>query len=165
MMNYSRKLALSVILAAGLGAAVPVLAEQGCAPMGGHESHYEHHGKDVEQHHQQLHDALKLTAAQEAGWKKLIESEQPRPSTPAAEQREDWSKLSTPERAEKMLALTRAREQQMGDYVVALKAFYATLSTEQKKTFEDVHASQRGEMRRMPAAPGTPDAAKAPAKP
>ena len=100
-----------------------------------------------EQHHQQLHDALKLTPEQEPGWKKLMESEQPRPATSGAETaKEDWSKLTTPERAEKMLALGKARQEHMSEYVAALKGFYATLTVEQKKTFEDMHAGQRGEM-------------------
>ena len=151
-MNSYRRLAQSVLLATGLGAflAGPVFADPGCGPMGGHEAHAEHHSKMMEQHHKQLHDALKLTSEQEAGWKKLMESEEPRPSTSGAGQREDWAKLSTPERAEKMLELGKARQEHMAEYVAALKGFYATLSVEQKKTFEDMHADQRGSMRGKP---------------
>lgn len=148
-MNGYRRLAQSVLLATGLGAflAGPAFADSGCGVMGGHEVHHEHHGKMMEQHHQQLHDALKLTPEQEPGWKKLMESEQPKPSTTGAGQREDWSRLSTPERAEKTLALYKARQEHMAQYVAALKGFYATLNPEQKKIFEEMHASQRGGMR------------------
>lgn len=161
-MNGCRRLAQSVLLATGLGAflAGPVFAESGCGAMGGHQAHYEHHGKMIEQHHQQLHDALKLTPEQEPGWKKLMDSEQPKPSSAGIGQREDWSKLSAPERAEKVLELYKARQEHMAEYVAALKGFYATLSPEQKKIFEEMHASQRGGMRgkhgpRNPGA-GTP---------
>jgi len=145
--NSYRRLARSVLLATGLGAflAGSAFADPGCDSMGGHEAHQQHHGKMLEQHHKQLHDALKLTPEQEPAWKKLIESEQPKPSSAGAAQRDDWSKLSTPERAEKTLELYKARQEHMTEYVAALKGFYATLTPEQKKIFEDMHASpQRG---------------------
>ena len=151
-MNTYRRLAQSVLLATGLGAfiAAPAFAEPDCAAMGGHEAHAEHRSKMMEQHHKQLHDALKLTAEQEPGWKKLMDSEQPKPSTSGASKTEDWSKLTTPERAEKMLELGKARQEHMSEYVGALKGFYASLSVEQKKIFEDMHASQQGGMRGKP---------------
>lgn len=151
-MNSYRRLAQSVLLATGLGAflASPAFADPDCGAMGGreaHQAHQEHHSKMMEQHHKQLHDALKLTSEQEPGWKKLMESEQPKPSSAGTGPREDWSKLSTPERAEKTLELYKARQAHMAEYVAALKDFYATLTPEQKKVFEDMHASQRGSMR------------------
>jgi len=149
IMNQYRKFAQSLLVATGLGVflAGPVFAEPACDGMDGHHGQFEQHAKMREQHHQQLHDALKLTPEQEPGWKKLMESEQPRPATSGAETaKEDWSKLTTPERAEKMLALGKARQEHMSEYVAALKGFYATLTVEQKKTFEDMHAGQRGEM-------------------
>lgn len=158
-MNSYRKLAQSVLLATGLGAflAGPVFADRGCGAMGGYEAHHEHHSKMIEQHHKQVHDALKLTPEQEPGWKKLMESEQPKPSSVGAGKREDWAKLSAPERAEKTLELYKARQEHMTEYVAALKGFYSTLSPEQKKIFEDMHASQRGGMRGKsgPGNPGT----------
>ncbi len=164
-MSSYRRLAQSVLLATGLGAflAPPVFADSGCGAMGGREAHHEHHGKKMEQHHQQLHDSLKLTPEQEPGWKKLMESEQPKPSSAGAAQREDWSKLSAPERADKTLELYKARQEHMTEYVAALKGFYATLSPEQKKIFEDMHASRRGGMRGKPG-PQNPGAGTPPPK-
>ncbi|WP_153117138.1 Spy/CpxP family protein refolding chaperone [Rhodocyclus tenuis] len=152
-MQHYRKFVAPALLASALGVflASPALADPGCALPDGHQAHYEGHGKDVERHHQQLHDALKLSGEQEAGWKKLIDSERPRPATAGGESREDWARLTTPERAEKMLALGKARQEHMSDYVTALKDFYATLSAEQKKTFEEMHAVQRKDMRPRPA--------------
>lgn len=152
-MNQYRKFAQSLLVATGLGVflAGPVIAEQACEGMDGHHGHFEKHAKMLEQHHQQLHDALKLTPEQESGWKKLMDAEQARPATSGAEMaKEDWSKLTTPERAEKMLALSKARQEHMSEYVAALKGFYATLTVEQKKTFEDMHAAQRNEMHGKP---------------
>lgn len=165
-MNDYRRLAQSVLLATGLGVFLPgsAFAEPDCGPMGGREAHHEQHGKMMEQHHKQLHDALKLTPEQETGWKKLIESEQPRPSSVGAGKREDWSKLSAPERAEKTLELYKARQEHMTEYVAALKGFYSTLSPEQKKIFEDMHASQRGSMRGKPGPHNPGTAAPPPAK-
>lgn len=152
-MQHYRKFIAPALLASALGACFtsPAFADPGCAAPDGRLAHYENHGKDVELHHQQLHDALKLNAEQEAGWKKLMDSERPRPATAGGESREEWARLTTPERAEKMLALAKAREEHLSDYVTALKGFYATLSAEQKKTFEDMHAAQRKEMRLRPA--------------
>jgi len=139
-----RKVVQSFLLAAGVGAfaAAPAMADSGCGYMGGNA---ERHAKMMEQHHTRLHDALKLTPEQEPAWKKLIESEQPRPALSGG-QPEDWAKLNAPERAEKMLELSKARQVQLAEHVAALKAFYAVLTSEQQKTFEDFHAGPRGAM-------------------
>jgi len=144
-------LAQSLLLATGLGAVVssPAFADPGCGNMSRREAHFEHHAKMIEQRHQQLHDALKLSAEQEPGWKKFAESEQLKPP-PGIDQPEDWSKLSTPERAEKILELSKMHQAHMAEHVAALKAFYATLTPEQKKTFEEFHASPPGGMRGKP---------------
>jgi periplasmic protein CpxP/Spy len=164
-MRHYRHLAHQMLLAAGLGAvlAAPAFAEPDCSPMAGHGFHHEHYAKQMEQHHKKLHDALKLTAEQEPGWKKLMDSEQLKPASGATPP-EDWSKLSTPERADKMLEHFKARQAQMTEHVAALKAFYATLSAEQQKTFDDFHAAQRDGKRGKPGA-RMPGADKAPAKP
>lgn len=164
-MNGCRRLAQSVLLATGLGAllAGPVFAEPDCDDRGGKQAHHQHYGKMIEQHHQQLHDALKLTPEQEPVWERLMESEKPKPSSAGTGQREDWSKLSAPERAERALELYKSRQAHMAEYVAALKGFYATLSPEQQKTFEEMHASQRGGMRAKPG-PRNPDSGAPPAK-
>jgi Spy/CpxP family protein refolding chaperone len=140
LMTSYRKLVQSFLLAAGVCtfAVGPAMADHGCDHMGGHSGHHE---KMMEQHHTQLHDALKLTAQQEPAWKKLMDSEQPMPSAQGGKI-EDWAKLNTPERAEKMLELSKVRQAQMTEHVAALKAFYGVLTPEQQKSFEDFHASQ-----------------------
>jgi protein CpxP len=158
--NSYRKVAQSLFLAVGFGAFVagPAMADPGCGRMG---SHQEHHARMMEQHHKQLHDALKLTPEQEAGWTKLMESEQPRTALSGGKP-DDWAKLNAPERAEKMLELSKARQVQMAEHVTALKAFYATLTPEQQKTFEAQHVESRQGMRGK-MSPKAPVAEKDPA--
>lgn len=140
-MSISRKLVHSFLLATGVAALAvgPAMADPGCGHLGGHT---ERHARMQEQHHQQLHDALKLTAEQEPAWKKLMDAEKPRAAAQGGKP-EDWAKLKAPERAEKMLELSKARQEQMTEHVVALKAFYAVLTPEQQKAFEDFHAGHR----------------------
>jgi Spy/CpxP family protein refolding chaperone len=161
-MNSYRKAVQSFLLVAGVSAFVagPVMADPVCGHMGGHT---ERHARMMEQHHTQLHEALKLSAEQEPAWKKLMESEQSGPAMGGGPA-EDWAKLNTPERAEKMLELSKARQVQMAEHVSALKAFYAVLTPEQQKTFEDFHSGHRGHMAGKPGAkPARTD--KAPSKP
>lgn len=159
--RHYMKLAQSLLLFTGMSVLISgsAVAAEGCGMMGGLERHQERHARKMEQHHQKLHEALQLSAEQEPAWKKLMDSEPARPSaTPA--QKEDWSTLSTPERADKMLEMSRARQERMSEHVAALKDFYAMLTPEQKKTFEAFHAGSRGGMRgksgaRSPAAENT----------
>jgi Spy/CpxP family protein refolding chaperone len=147
-MTACRKAVRLFLLAAGVGAfaAGPVMADPGCDHRMGHADHHE---KMMEQHHNHLHDALKLSAEQEPGWKKLMESESPGAAISGG-QREDWAKLNAPERAERMLELAKVRQARMADHVAALKAFYATLTPEQQKTFEAFHTGPRGRMAGKP---------------
>ncbi len=163
-MKLYRHLAHRMLLAAGLGAflAGPVVAEMGCPQMGGHEMHQEQYAKQMEQHHKQLHDALKLMPGQEPAWKTLMDTEQAK--IKAVAPAEDGSRLTTPERAEKMLEISKARQEQKSLHVAALKSFYAMLSDEQKKVFEDFHAASRTNKGGKPK-PGVPKSEKVPAKP
>jgi protein CpxP len=51
--------------------------------------------------------------------------------------RAEWEKLSAPERMEKQLALMKEREARMADRLAATKAFYAQLTPEQQKIFNE----------------------------
>lgn len=161
MISY-RKLVQSLVIAAGAGvfAAGAAMADPGCGHMGNH--HSERHVRMMEQHHALLHDAMKLSAEQEPAWKKLMDSEQPRMALSGG-QPEDWAKLNAPERAEKMLELSKARQAQMAEHVAALKEFYALLTPEQQKTFEEFHGGPRRGMGGKPG-PKAPAVGKAPSK-
>jgi hypothetical protein len=85
---------------------------------------------------------LKLTPAQEGAWTAYTAAMKP-PADMAARQAEhaELAKLPTPERIDKMKSL---RTQHMADMTAAMdkhgeatKTFYATLTPEQKKVFDD----------------------------
>ncbi|MDT4860280.1 LTXXQ motif family protein [compost metagenome] len=75
----------------------------------------------------------------------------PEPRGPMAGAREDWSKLTTPQRLDKMQALRAERDAQMAKRIDATKSFYAALTPEQQKVFDAQshrgfrHAGLKGE--------------------
>lgn len=147
-MNRYRTFLTSALLASGLGfAAAPALAEnQDCGHMGNHKEYSEHRMENMEKHHKKLHAALKLTPEQEGAWKKFTDAKKPMPMA-ESEKNDDWSKLTAPERADKMLERMKAHEKLMTDHIAALKEFYAVLTPEQKKTFDQTHSGQHDGMR------------------
>lgn len=142
-MTTYRNTLQSALLILGLGAllAAPAFADSGCRHEGRQAAWQ---ARNIEAHHQKLHEALALTSEQEGGWKKLLESEQHGPTLAI---QDDWSKLKAPERAEKMLELAKARQAAMVEHVAALKTFYASLTPQQQNIFEashQVHHAHRG---------------------
>lgn len=130
------KLVATIVLAC---LALPGLAQAYERCEHGMDNEKQERMMDHEAEHKKLHDLLKLTAAQEAGWKTFASSMMPAQSTPK-ESPDDWDKLTTPQRADKMLELSKAHEQHMAAHVAALKTFYAELTLEQQKIFDDFHA-------------------------
>jgi len=142
-MNRYRTLAPSILLASLLGfLAVPAAADtHKCASAETYGAMMEHHGERMEQHHKKLHEALKLTPEQEGAWKKMLDTE-PSMAKPDHGMHDDMAKLTTPERAEKMLAHMKEQQVRMTDHVAAITSLYAVLTPEQQKTFDDFHAAQ-----------------------
>jgi len=88
-------------------------------------------------HQAALHDKLKITAAQETAWKLFLDKTKPVPFDAAARpNKEDWAKLTTPQRLDKKQEFMRKREAFAEQRIAATKEFYATLSPEQQKTFD-----------------------------
>lgn len=84
-----------------------------------------------------LKDKLKLTAAQQTSWTTYMEAI--KPSSAMMENHPDhaqMSKLTTPERLDKMKTMHDQRNAEMEKHSAATKAFYATLSADQKKIFD-----------------------------
>ena len=96
-----------------------------------------------EQRQQKLHDALKLTANQEAAWKTYIAAIAPKQPVGRAD-RVSFKELPAPERMEKWIELSKARLQQQETRLAALKTFYATLTPEQQKIFDEQTAGRHG---------------------
>jgi periplasmic protein CpxP/Spy len=79
---------------------------------------------------------LKITAQQEPAWNAFVARTAP-DSHPARQgPREDWSKLTTPQRLDKMAAMRAERDARMAQRHDAIKSFYAALDTEQQKVFD-----------------------------
>ena len=136
-----RSLIAAAILAGIAGVSVTAIA-QGAGPQAGiqsprmeqmHKRHTERHAE----HQTQLKAALKLTAAQEAAWNAYVAGTAPNPPAQApGMSKEDWSKLTTPQRLDKMQAHRAERDAVMGKRIDAVKTFYAALTPEQQKVFD-----------------------------
>ncbi len=94
----------------------------------------------------ELHDKLKLTANQEAGWKTFTAAMTPTDMGKRPD-RAEWDKLSAPERMEKRLDMMKQGEAHMTTRLAATKTFYATLTPEQQKVFNESFAKHSGHHR------------------
>lgn len=85
-----------------------------------------------------LHDKLKLTAAQEPAWTTFTAANAPKaPAGDWKAKREAFAKLSAPERMEQWIALSKERIAGQESRLASLKTFYAVLTPEQQKVFDD----------------------------
>jgi len=124
-----------MIVAVGLTiASAPVFASQdpGGDDLGA--THKLDRSAFFDKHMAKLHDALKLTSAQEAAWTEF--SSKMKPVKMDKMEPQDWKGMSTPDRLDKMLANMRSREKTMGEHAADVRTFYAALSQEQQKTFD-----------------------------
>ena len=164
MKNVFKSIAVASLLAAASLAAF----SQGTGAMGDHkgmmtEGGMMHHGDKgsmgrmdpakmeamVAKRLAQLKAKLKITAAQEGSWTAFTAAmKAPSNQMDKHPDRAEMEKLNTPERIDKMKAL---RSQHMADMLgsmdkrdEATKTFYASLSAEQKKTFDAEHAQMGG---------------------
>jgi len=87
----------------------------------------------------QLLDQLKITPEQAPAWNDFISSI-PMSTKPTRSERAAMEKLSTPERLELQLNQLKEQEAKMTANLVALKTFYAALTPDQQKTFDEYHA-------------------------
>lgn len=137
---------LAAVLVAASGSAT---AQMGPGGMSGHRaSHHEgHQGSRMEKMHEhrsarhqqhlgELKTKLQLQASQEAAWTAFADAMQPPVQPHARAQRAAMDKLTTPERIEQMQAMHAQHEATMKKRAQATLTFYASLDTEQKKTFD-----------------------------
>lgn len=86
---------------------------------------------------QKLHDDLKLSSYQEKAWNDYVavvdKDKGPHGDRPP---REEFEKLSAPERLEKMLEGMKRHEARLQEHLNATKTFYAKLSSTQKAVFD-----------------------------
>ena len=79
---------------------------------------------------------LKITAEQEPAWNAFVARTAPEARPARQGPREDWSKLTTPQRLDKMATMKAERDARMTQRHEAIKSFYAALSAEQQKVFD-----------------------------
>lgn len=144
-MTTFRKRLLIGMVALGLGAgAVAAYADgPGCGPMGAGPAAFGGHGRSpermkeyFEKRQTELHAKLKLDANQESAWNAYIGKVRPAESHKRPD-RAEIDKLSAPERMEKMLDFMKEGEKHMANRVAATKEFYAVLTPEQQKIFNE----------------------------
>jgi len=96
----------------------------------------------------ELKDKLALTPAQEQAWAQYNAALQPPAGERAPQQRlkrEDFAKMTTPQRLEHMQARQAERTARFAQRADATRDFYAALTPEQQKTFDEqtVRTGQR----------------------
>lgn len=84
----------------------------------------------------ELKTKLAITPAQEGAWTEFTASTQPPTMRPQHLDRAEFAKLTTPQRLERMQARQTERSAMFAKRADATKAFYATLSADQQKTFD-----------------------------
>jgi len=143
-----KKLTKSVLIATAIAAAAFAASAQGM--MGG-----DHHGKGgmdparmekmAARHLDSLKAKLKITPEQEAAWTTFAASMKPNMGMMKAKHPDpaEMSKLTTPERMDKMTALHKQhaaeRDAMMTQRNESVKTFYAALNADQKKVFDAEH--------------------------
>lgn len=140
MTKFRRNILLIGLATLGLGSApILALANTGCGPMDGGSAKF---AERIEKRQAELHDRLKLTSEQETAWKTF--SEKMKPSGPRNRpDRSELASLHAPERMEKMLSMMKEHENRMAERVAAVKEFYAVLTPEQQKLFDEQFAKRR----------------------
>lgn len=91
------------------------------------------------QHMAALKEKLQLVPEQEAAWNSFAAAVQPgltQAGTGPQGLREDFQKLGTVERLDKLQAIAEARHARMRERTEAIKAFYARLTPQQQKVFD-----------------------------
>lgn len=97
----------------------------------------EHRLEHFQQHQDKLHTMLQLTAAQENAWNTYQTQIKPDQSKAERPDPAEISKLTTPERLDKMEALDKERDNRMAQRAKATRTFYAQLNDAQKKVFDE----------------------------
>ena len=139
--------ALMVALIAGSGAltassfamtAGGSAGKEGCEAGHGQKAHAER-GEQRAKHMAELKEKLQLTPVQEAAWNTFANASQ-RGMHPMGVDKQamrgEFEKMDTPQRMDKMLAMSDMRRAKMLERAQATKAFYAQLTPQQKSVFD-----------------------------
>jgi hypothetical protein len=119
----------------GLALAQNTTAPADNARAGRLENKSEHKAERHTQRLAELKSKLNLQAAQEPAWNTFTQSMQ-HPARMTRPERASLEKMTTPERLDMMQAMKTQRDAHMQQRTDATKAFYATLSADQKQMFD-----------------------------
>jgi Spy/CpxP family protein refolding chaperone len=105
----------------------------------------------MDRHAKRLHEALKITPAQEGAWQaylSALKSEMPRRGQ---FDRASFKDMPAPERMEKRIEMAKAHLARMESRLAATRTFYAALTPEQQKLFDEKagHSGHRRHQRVM----------------
>ena len=110
----------------------------GASAMHGHgHSHGRMEPAQMQQRHEQRMSALKQSLQLEAAWTQFATAMRPPQSMPHRPDPAAMAKMTTPERIDQMRAMRQQHQAEMDRSADATKAFYATLTPEQKQRFDD----------------------------
>lgn len=101
-------------------------------------------GRWQERHDKHMADLkkdLQVTADQEGAWTQFTTAMRPPATPPQRPDRDAMARMTTPERIDQMRSMRQQRQAEMDRRADATKAFYATLTPEQKKKF-DAHTAR-----------------------
>jgi Spy/CpxP family protein refolding chaperone len=143
-MNTLRKQVLIALTVLGMGSAAVAVQAQTAAPEGRHghaanqEQRMEKWGEHFAKRQAKLHDALKLSAAQESAWATYQAAIKPAVgSMPMHADRAALAGMPAPARMEKMISMAKQHIVTMESHLAALNTFYAVLTPAQKKIFDE----------------------------
>jgi protein CpxP len=154
MMTQFRKQLLISLTALGLvmGSVGAYAHKPGGGQLDGPATHAgfgERMKERMEKRQAELHGKLNLDAAQQKAWDRYIAGMKPS-ARPPKQDRAEMDKLPAPERMERKLAMMKVREARMAERLTAMKEFYAVLSPEQKKIFDEEFNGRRGRHHQRP---------------
>lgn len=112
--------------------------KEGCEARHGQQRHAKGEGFRADRL-SGLKEKLKLKSEQEAAWNAFASSAQPGMHRVGADRqamRGEFEKLNTPQRLDKMLAMSDMRRTKMLERAQVIKAFYAQLTPEQQSVFD-----------------------------
>ena len=145
-MNTVRKQLAVAGLLAGLGFAAFAQPQQPMPMQPGQgQPHMMMHGGDHGQMMQErmarrlndLKQQLQITAAQEGAWNNWTQSMRPAANRPQRPNFVEMARMTTPQRIDRMRELRNQRNAEHDRRADATKAFYAQLSAQQQKVFDE----------------------------
>lgn len=157
-MNTIKKTVVTTLTVLGLALASGAYAQQAPAKAGAGmddatrakmiEKMQEKRKANVDKHHAQMHEKLKLSATQEPAWKTFLDVTKMTDRKPMQD-RKAMADLSAPARMEMMLSHSQERLNTMQKHLAAMKTFYAVLTPEQQKIFDEAVKSRHGQGEHM----------------